>query len=114
MERFDANSFLYITKALDYFDVTDGYGSLARAFRECRARFLLLTFSSDWLYPPHQLKEVAQAIRRLGKDATYCEIKSDYGHDALLLEHQTQEPMIKSFLERISKEREDKNAGADI
>ncbi len=114
VERFDANSLLYITKALDYFDVENGYGSLAKAFRDCRARFLLLTFSSDWLYPPHQLKEVAQAIRRLGKDATYCEIQSDYGHDAFLLEHQTQQPMIKSFLERVSKQREDKNAGADI
>lgn len=114
VERFDANSLLYITKALDYFDVANGHGSLAKAFRDCRARFLLLTFSSDWLYPPHQLKEVAQAIRRLGKDATYCEIRSDYGHDAFLLEHQTQEPMVKSFLERILKERENKDAGADI
>jgi homoserine O-acetyltransferase len=114
VERYDANSLLYITKALDYFDVANGHGSLAKAFRDCRARFLLLAFSSDWLYPPHQLKEVAQAIRRLGKDATYCEIKSDYGHDAFLLEHQVQEPMVKSFLERVSKESDNKDAGADI
>jgi homoserine O-acetyltransferase/O-succinyltransferase len=103
VERFDANSLLYITKALDYFDVANGYGSLSKAFRETRASYLLLAFSSDWLYPPHQLKEVAQAIRRLGKDATYCEIKSDYGHDAFLLEHQIQTPMIQSFLDRVAK-----------
>jgi homoserine O-acetyltransferase len=114
VDRFDANSLLYITKALDYFDVSNGHGSLGKAFRESQARFLLLAFSSDWLYPPHQLKEVAQAIRRLGKDATYCEIKSDYGHDAFLLEHEVQAPMIKSFLDRVSKERENKDAGSDI
>ncbi len=105
VERFDANSLLYITKALDYFDIANGQGSLSKAFRETRASFLLLAFTSDWLYPPHQLKEVAQAIRRLGKDATYCEIKSDYGHDAFLLEHQVQAPMIRSFLERVAKGR---------
>jgi homoserine O-acetyltransferase len=110
VERFDANSLLYITKALDYFDIANGHGSLAKAFRECRARFLLLTFSSDWLYPPYQLKEVAQAIRRVGQDATYCEIKSDYGHDSFLLEHQVQTPMIQSFLERTSREGERGNA----
>jgi homoserine O-acetyltransferase len=60
-----------------------------------------MAFSSDWLYPPYQLKEVAQAIRRAGGDATYCEINSDYGHDAFLLEHRSQEPLVKSFLERV-------------
>ncbi len=113
VERFDANSLLYITKALDYFDIADGQGSLSRAFRETQASYLLLAFTSDWLYPPHQLKEVAQAIRRLGKDATYCEIKSDYGHDAFLLEHQVQTPMIRSFLERVAQGRNHKDAGID-
>jgi homoserine O-acetyltransferase len=113
VERFDANSLLYITKALDYFDVADGHGSLSRAFRETQASYLLLAFTSDWLYPPHQLKEVAQAIRRQGKDATYCEIKSDYGHDAFLLEYQIQAPMIRSFLERVDKGRNHKDAGID-
>ena len=57
-----------------------------------------MTFSSDWLYPPRQLREVAQAIRRAHGDATYCEIPSDYGHDAFLLEHQQQEPLVRAFL----------------
>lgn len=100
VERFDANSLLYLTKALDYFDITQGSGALSEAFAGSRTLFLFITFSSDWLYPPYQLKEVAQAVRRAGGDATYCEINSDYGHDAFLLEHAAQAPLVASFLER--------------
>jgi homoserine O-acetyltransferase len=100
VERFDANSLLYITKALDYFDLSNGFDSLTEAFRGCPTVFLLIAFSSDWLYPPHQMKGVAKAIRRSGGDATYYEISSDYGHDAFLLEHKKQTPLIQSFLER--------------
>ena len=114
VERFDANSLLYLTKALDYFDLSEGRDSLSEAFRDSRALFLLLAFSSDWLYPAHQLKEVAQAIRRTGNDATYCVINSDYGHDAFLLEYQTQEPLVRSFLERAAEETEVKDAGSGI
>ncbi|MGC8741509.1 MAG: homoserine O-acetyltransferase MetX [Candidatus Sumerlaeaceae bacterium] len=102
VERFDANSLLYLTKALDYFDLTQGTGELREVFLGTKTLFLLMTFSSDWLYPPQQLKEVAHAVRRVGGDATYCEINSDYGHDAFLLEHATQAPLISSFLERAS------------
>jgi homoserine O-acetyltransferase len=101
VERFDANSLLYLSKALDYFDLSDGYDSLTEAFRGCLAVFLLIAFSSDWLYPPQQLKEVARAIRRAGGDATYYEVSSDYGHDAFLLDHEKQTPLIISFLERM-------------
>jgi homoserine O-acetyltransferase len=101
VERFDANSLLYLTKALDYFDLSQNHGSLTHAFAGSPSLYLFITFSSDWLYPPHQLKEVAQAIRRGGGDASYCEINSDYGHDAFLLEHATQEPLIRSFLDRV-------------
>ncbi len=112
--RFDANSLLYLTKALDYFDLSNGHGSLTAAFNESRALFLLMAFSSDWLYPPNQLKEVAQAIRRSGADATYCVINSDYGHDAFLLEYKAQEPLVRSFLERVSEQTEVEDAGAGI
>jgi len=112
--RFDANSLLYLTKALDYFDLSNGHGSLSAAFNESRALFLLMAFSSDWLYPPNQLKEVAQAIRRSGADATYCVINSDYGHDAFLLEYKAQEPLVRSFLERVSEQTEVEDAGAGI
>ncbi len=114
VERFDANSMLYLTKALDYFDLANDHGSLTEAFRGCRALFLFMTFSSDWLYPPNQLKEVAQAIRRCGGDCTFCVINSDYGHDAFLLEYKAQDPLIRSFLERVSEETEVKDAGAGI
>ena len=100
VQRFDANSLLYITKALDYFDLSDSADLLAQAFRTDPAIFLLIAFSSDWLYPPQQLKDVARAIRRAGGDATYYEVSSDYGHDAFLLDHDRQRPLITSFLDR--------------
>jgi homoserine O-acetyltransferase len=114
VERFDANSLLYLTKALDYFNLADGFESLTEAFRRCRALFLILAFSSDWLYPPQQNKDVAQAIRRAGGDATYCEISSEYGHDAFLLEYEQQAPLVKSFLERVVNTTEVIDAGAGI
>lgn len=114
VERFDANTMLYLTKALDYFDLAGGYTSLTEVFRQCQSLFLLMAFSSDWLYPPYQMKEVAQAIRRAGGDATYCEISSDYGHDAFLLEHKAQEPLVRSFLERAMNKGEGADAGAGI
>jgi homoserine O-acetyltransferase len=114
VRRFDANSLVCLTKAMDYFDLGEGRASLADAFAPSRARFLLLSFSSDWLYPPAQLEEVAEAIRRTRRaatrprplaascpddDVTYREITSDYGHDAFLLEHARQAPLIAAFLE---------------
>jgi homoserine O-acetyltransferase len=100
VDRFDANSLLYLTKALDYFDLSTGHESLTEAFYDSEALFLLIAFSSDWLYPPDQLKRVAKAVRRAGGDATYYEIGSDYGHDAFLLDYEKQEPLVRSFLER--------------
>jgi homoserine O-acetyltransferase/O-succinyltransferase len=114
VQRFDANSLLYLTKALDYFDLADGFKSLTDAFRNSQALYLILAFSSDWLYPPQQNKDIAQAIRRAGGDATYCEISSDYGHDAFLLEHEQQAPLFRSFLERVEKISEEIDAGAGI
>ena len=107
VDRYDANSLLYLSKALDYFDLADGFPSLKDAFRGTRALYLLISFSSDWLYPPAQLKEVAQAIRRSGGDATYCEITSDYGHDSFLVESAAQDPYIRSFLKRVTQESEE-------
>lgn len=101
VERFDANSLLYLTKALDYFDLSRDRDSLTDAFRQSTGlQYLLIAFSSDWLYPPQQLKDVARAIRRAGGDATYYEISSDYGHDAFLLDYEKQEPLVRSFLDR--------------
>ncbi|MBI1390894.1 MAG: homoserine O-acetyltransferase [bacterium] len=103
-QRFDANSYLYISKALDYFDLSRGHNSLASALRDVQARFLVLSFSSDWLYPPYQSREVVSAQKRGGKQVSYCEIQSDYGHDAFLLEGEQETPLIRDFLRHVREE----------
>jgi homoserine O-acetyltransferase/O-succinyltransferase len=97
--RFDANSLLYLTKAIDHFDLAERSGSLEAALARSDARFLLLTFSSDWLYPPAQLERVARALDEIGRETTYRCLASDLGHDAFLVDHEQQAPIIRSFLE---------------
>jgi homoserine O-acetyltransferase len=98
VDRFDANALMYLTRALDYFDLEADGGTLADAFRASDAAFLLMSFSSDWLYPPCQLEAVAAAATAAGRSVWYREIQSEYGHDAFLLEHRAQEPVIREFL----------------
>ena len=98
VDRFDANSYLYITKAVDYFDPADKYGSLENAFKNTKAKFLIMSFDSDWLFPSSQSKEIVNTLMHLDKDVSYCEIKSPCGHDAFLLEYDTQSKIITSFL----------------
>jgi homoserine O-acetyltransferase len=102
--RFDANSFLYITKAIDYFDLSLGRGDLAEGFTEVKAKFLVLSYSSDWLYPPEQSEEMVRAMLRNGVDASYVEIKSDYGHDAFLLEVERLGEVTRDFLAKVERE----------
>ena len=97
-ERFDANTYLYITRALDYFDLVRGHRSLVDAFRNVATRFLVLSFSSDWLHPPYQLKEIVSALRSTHKHVSYYEVESGYGHDAFLLEREKMEGVISAFL----------------
>ncbi|MGA2075350.1 MAG: homoserine O-acetyltransferase [Terriglobia bacterium] len=98
VNRFDANSYLYITKAMDYFDLTQPYGSLEQAFAGVKSRFLVISFSSDWLFPTYQSKEIVSALRRVHADAIFTEIQTDYGHDAFLLESQQLSSLITNFL----------------
>ncbi|MDD3237365.1 MAG: homoserine O-acetyltransferase [Candidatus Gastranaerophilales bacterium] len=98
VDRFDANSYLYITKAVDYFDLAQKYGSLENAFKQANANFLIMSFSSDWLFPTIQSKEMTRALIKAGKDVSFCEIESPCGHDAFLLEFETQTKIVKSFL----------------
>jgi homoserine O-acetyltransferase/O-succinyltransferase len=84
-KRFDANSYLYITKAIDYFDLTKG-GSLSTGLAGVKAAFLVISVSSDWLYPPYQSQEIVSALTANETEIHYCEIRSNYGHDAFLLE----------------------------
>lgn len=101
VERFDANSYLYISKAMDYFDIGGRYGSLAEAFSRVRAKFLVISFSSDWLFPSYQSKEIVKALMSNDKDVSYCEIRSLYGHDAFLLETEQQTKLVSSFLNNV-------------
>jgi homoserine O-acetyltransferase len=102
VKRFDANTYLYTSRALTYFDLARQYGRghLADALRGVRARTLLIAFSSDWLYPPDGSEEIAAALRSLGKDVELHVIEAPYGHDCFLLEEARQTPMIQHFLSR--------------
>jgi len=101
VDRFDANSYLFITKAMDYFDLHQKYGSLAHAFKDSRSKFLFLSFSTDWLFPPTDLKDAARILMSLGKEVTYCNIDAPFGHDSFLLEFEHQSRIIKNFLKGI-------------
>jgi homoserine O-acetyltransferase len=86
-KRFDANSYLYISKAIDYFDLTEnGTLSLSEAFKDVKARVLVISVDSDWLYTPAESKEIVMALTANEVEVSYCQIKSSYGHDAFLLE----------------------------
>lgn len=102
VKRFDANSYLYITKAIDYFNILNGNKSLANIFEGLKAKVLVIAFKSDWLYPAYQSQEIVKACKLAGVDATYCEINSTYGHDAFLLETEEETQLIKHFLNTVS------------
>lgn len=101
VDRFDANSYLYITKAVDLYDAAHGRSSLAEAFKHSKAKFLIMSFTSDWLFPTAQSKDIVEALIQEQKDVSFCEIESPCGHDAFLLEFKTQTRIIKSFLNKI-------------
>jgi len=104
-ERFDANSFLYVTKALDYFDLANGYDKLSQAFtNKTDLTYLVLSFTSDWLYPAYHAKELVSALTAAGADVTYLNIESTWGHDAFLLEVNTMTKLLRQFLNRIEKQ----------
>jgi homoserine O-acetyltransferase len=100
VKRFDANTYLYTSRALTYFDLARQYGGgrLIDALRNVLARTLLIAFSSDWLYPPSGSEELAEALRALGKYVELHVIEAPYGHDCFLLEEARQTPMIERFL----------------
>jgi len=98
VDRFDANSFLYLAKALDLYDVAWGYESLSEAFNQVQAPMQFFAFTSDWLYPPYQTEEMVTCLRELGKPVDYHLITSSYGHDAFLLEHETFAPLVAEFI----------------
>ena len=99
VERFDANSYLYITRAADYFDLGKDYGSLKEAFAKTRCRFLVISFASDWLFTSAQSEAMVDALIANSKDVSFCDIASPYGHDAFLLEPETLGSFLSGFLD---------------
>ena len=104
VNRFDANSLLYITKAADYFDVVDLMKSPPRKKKATdeQIKYLVVSFSSDWLYPTYQAKELVQALKRRGEDVSFCEIEADCGHDAFLIPDDRFITLIRGFIDGIS------------
>jgi len=101
VKRFDANSYLYLTKAIDNFNILNGH-PLGSVFRGLKAKVLVLAFKSDWLYPAYQSQEIVKACKLAGVDASYCEITSTYGHDSFLLETEQETQLIGSFLKAVA------------
>jgi homoserine O-acetyltransferase len=97
VDRFDANSYIYITRAMDSFDLSQ-QGALSTLFEGTRVRFLVISFSSDWLYPSYQSLEIVSALRGRNCDVAYCNLESRYGHDAFLVEVEEQTELVRGFL----------------
>src|SRR5690606_2234867 len=99
VDRFDANSYLYITRAMDYFDLAAEHGDvLANAFKGTRTRFCVVSFTSDWLYPTRESKEIVQALNAVAANVSFVEIESDKGHDAFLLHEPELFATISGFI----------------
>ena len=101
VKRFDANSYLYITKAIDNFNILNGH-ALGNVFKGLKAKVLVLAFKSDWLYPAYQTQEIVKACKLAGVEASYCEINSTYGHDSFLLETNQETQLIGDFLKAVA------------
>lgn len=106
VRRFDANSLLYITKAADYFDLKDrvNTASCIEDLHRAKVKFLVISYTSDWLYPTYQARELVQALKRTGQDVSFCEIDADCGHDAFLIPDNRLTNLIRGFLDGVSRE----------
>ena len=99
VDRFDANSYLYITRAMDYFDLAQEHGGvLANAFRKSPVRFCVISFTSDWLFPTWESKEIVRALNAVAANVSFVEVRSDKGHDAFLLEEPEFFATLSGFL----------------
>ena len=100
VQRFDANSYLYITKAIDYFDIGADYGSLQAAIEHAQAGFLVVSFSSDWLYTQEQALELVHALADRGRDVEYHHVQAPFGHDSFLVEVDLMNDVVGGYLNR--------------
>ncbi len=110
VRRFDANSYLYITKAMDYFDLAEGRGSLVEAFEGVGAEMLVVSFTSDWLFPTYQSKEIVKALKANAVPTTFMEIPSAYGHDSFLLPNAPLGALVSGFLANVHRRRRARHA----
>jgi len=108
VERFDANTYLYLTKTMDYFDLASKFGSLNSAFENVTSKVLVISFTSDWLFPPYQSKEIVKSLMNNDKDVSYVEITSSYGHDAFLLEAEHLTKIVTNFLDNLKVDKNGK------
>jgi len=98
--RFDANSYLYITRAMDYFDLAEEHGGrLANAFGGSGARFCIISFDTDWLYPTAESRHVVHALNAAGAKVSFVELRAPNGHDSFLLEHDQLDRVVRGFVE---------------
>ena len=101
VDRFDAYSYLYITRAMDYFDLSRNFdGNLSKAFKNTKTKFFIISFTSDWLYPTQENKEIVIALNAIGADVGFVEIESDKGHDSFLLDVPEFLKALKNFIEK--------------
>jgi homoserine O-acetyltransferase/O-succinyltransferase len=106
VERFDANSYLYLTRAMDYFDLAGDYGGvLARAFKDTPTRFCVVSFTSDWLFPTSESRAIVHALNAAGARVSFAEITTDKGHDAFLLDEPELFAIVRGFLDAAGKAR---------
>ncbi|MFM9940425.1 MAG: homoserine O-acetyltransferase [Hyphomicrobiaceae bacterium] len=106
VDRFDANSYLYITRAMDYFDLAAEHGDvLANAFRDTKTRFCIVSFTSDWLYPTRESKEIIQALNAVAANVSFVEVESDKGHDAFLLDEPVLFATVTGFINAAARKR---------
>ena len=106
VDRFDANAYLYITRAMDYFDLVSEHGGvLAEAFRDTPVRFCVISFTSDWLFPTPESREVVHALNAAAADVSFCEIESDKGHDAFLLDEPELFAVLRGFIQGCAEHR---------
>jgi len=106
VDRFDANSYLYITRAMDYFDLAAEYGDvLANAFKGTKTRFCVVSFTSDWLYPTRESKRIVQALNAVAANVSFVEVESDKGHDAFLLDEPELFATVRGFINSAAAKR---------
>jgi len=103
VKQFDANSYLYLSKAMDIYDLSRGYDSLKGALTRIKAQILSIAFTSDWLFPPFQTEEMVDILKELNKDIEYKSLETHKGHDAFLLEYDLINPIIENFMNSLYK-----------